>query len=175
MDLMIVEWVAENLHTPFLDRLIPMITALSEHGEIWIFSCILLLCFRRTRRYGVMMAAALFFSLVFTNLLLKNIVARPRPYTHLPELTLLVSPLTDWSFPSGHSSISLAGSVVLWFWNKRWGIVALVLALMIVFSRLYLSVHYPTDLLAGMAIGTMCAFLARWLVERYGDKLPYLE
>lgn len=175
MDLAIVQWVAETLHTPFLDRVMPVITAICDHGEIWIISCLLLLCFRRTRRYGVMMGIALFLSLVCTNLLLKNIVARARPFTHLPELTLLISPPDDWSFPSGHSSISFAGAFVVWFWNKRWGAAALVLALLIVLSRLYLSVHYPTDLLAGVAIGTMCAFSARWLMTRYGSKLPYLD
>lgn len=174
MDLAIVEWVANNLHTPFLDRLIPAITALSDHGEIWIISCLLLFCFRRTRRYGVVMAVSLFFSLLFTNLLLKPLVVRPRPFTLLPEVALLIDQPTDWSFPSGHASISFAGACPIWFWNKRWGAAALVLALLIVFSRLYLSVHYPTDLLAGIAIGTMGAFLARWLVTRYSGELPDL-
>ncbi len=128
--------------------------------------CLLLLCYKPTRKWGGVMALSLLLMLIFGEGTLKNLFQRARPYTHLPNLQLLIPPEPSYSFPSGHAAVSFAGAMVVWMMDpKRWGRVALATALLILFSRLYLSVHYPTDLLAGALLGTGCAYAARWLFE----------
>ena len=165
MDLAIVVW-AQTLHDPVLDRLMVWITTLGNNGFIWIVFALVLLCFPKTRPYGLVCTIALLLGVLFGNLLLKNIIARPRPYTHLPDVTLLIPTLHDWSFPSGHTCSSVSAAMCIWFWNKRWGIAAATLAGLITFSRLYLAVHYPTDLLGGALLGVACALAARWMISQ---------
>ena len=98
-------------------------------------------------------------------------MARIRPYDYQlehfdREIALLVEPLHDYSFPSGHTLASFEGAVVLTIYNRKWGIPALVLASLIAFSRLYLYVHYPTDVLFSLVLGVGIAFLATWLVKK---------
>ncbi len=160
MDLAIVSWFAEH-HTPFLDSIMPWVTHLGDGGFIWILLTLLLLIFPKTRKIGVMCAVALLL-MAFSSSLIKNLVARPRPYTHLPELVLLIPPEKSFSFPSGHTAASFAFAFSVWLNNRRWGWAALVGAMLIAFSRLYLSVHYPTDVLGGILLGALCALAARW-------------
>lgn len=166
MELKIVEWVAQNLHHPVLDRIMVWITHLGDNGYLWVAVCLLLLCYKPTRKWGGVMALSLLLMLIFGEGTLKNLFQRARPYTRLPNLQLLIPPEPSYSFPSGHAAVSFAGAMVVWMMDpKRWGRVALAAALLILFSRLYLSVHYPTDLLAGALLGTGCAYAARWLFE----------
>ena len=105
---------------------------------------------------------------MFNNLLLKNLVARTRPYEVIDGLQLLVSRAVDLSFPSGHAASSFAAAVVMAkLLPKRYGIAALILAGLIAFSRLYVGIHYPTDVLFGAVSGCLIG----WLVAKfYGEK-----
>lgn len=176
MDLAIVAWAAENLHTPLFDRVMPFITMLGEYGFIWIIFGLLLLIRRDTRRFGIICFAALLLNFLLGEIILKNLISRPRPFTLLPEITLLIPPPSSFSFPSGHTASSFTAAVAICFYDKRYGVAALILALLIAFSRLYLSVHYPTDIIAGILLGVACAFAARWgyasfLEKKLGKKL----
>ncbi len=157
-------WIQEYLRNDFLTPIMTFITRLGDAGIIWIAISVLLLFFKKTRPIGLMAFLALMGSVVINNLILKHLVARIRPYEVVDGLTLLIEKQNDFSFPSGHSGASLAASVVfLKKAPKKFGIPALILALLICFSRLYVGVHYPTDVLAGICTGTLSACISMFL------------
>lgn len=155
-----------KLKTPFLDFWMPKITMLGNGGVAWIVLAIILLCFPKTRKYGQTLAVALLLVLLLGNCLLKPLIARPRPFMLRPEIALLIPPPTDFSFPSGHTYAGIAVATVLWHHNRKWGIIALVPALLIAFTRLYLMVHFPTDILGGIILGILCGLAAIWIMKQ---------
>ena len=170
-DLPILRWIAENLHTPFGDAVMPAITFLGDGGWIWILMALVLLCIPKYRKAGLRMAAALLMGVVVCNLLLKPLVGRMRPFDYELQcfgtvVPLLIEAPTDFSFPSGHTIASFEAATVLLLHDKRLGIPATVLAIMIAFSRLYLYVHYPTDVLASIVLGIAIAYLSNHLINK---------
>lgn len=135
------------------------ITMLGDWGMIWIVLGIVLLCFVDTRRCGLGILIALILSLVVCNLFLKELVLRPRPFVTHPEFTALIVPPDRWSFPSGHATASFAAVGALLCFYKLWGLVAVVPALAICYSRLFLGVHYPSDVLCGILIGLLLGWI----------------
>ncbi len=171
----ILTWIQESLRLDAATPAVLFITRLGDDGIFWIALTLALLIFRRTRRLGVFCAGAMFAGLVVTNVVLKNWVARVRPYEVIPGLDCLVGVQKDFSFPSGHATNSLACSWVLFRRApKKWGAAALALAILIALSRLYVGVHYPTDVLAGAAIGIGSACLSLWLVPKAERAFPKL-
>jgi len=171
-DISVLDWIAEHMRCAFLDGFLSTITHLAEAGWFWIAIAVVMLCFRKTRKYGWYVGIALVIGLLVCNVTLKPLIGRIRPWDYLanfhperPELNLLVEKLHDFSFPSGHTIASFEAATALMFWKKRAGIPALVLAAIIAFSRLYLYVHYPTDVLTSIVLGIAIAFLARFLVN----------
>ena len=150
----------DALQCAFLDTLMPIITRLANSGIFWIMLALLLLFFKKTRRAGITMGIALILGLFFGNLLLKPLIARVRPYD-----LLLIPKEKDFSFPSGHTLASFEGAVSLILYHKKSGIAAVVLASLIAFSRLYLMVHYPLDVITGVILGTAFAFIASRLAD----------
>lgn len=170
MELHILDML-QGIHTPLLDTVLVFITRLGDNGLIWILLAAALLLFGKTRKYGVVLATALLIDLILCNLVLKNLVARIRPYDVNTEITLLVNRLHDYSFPSGHTAASFTAVAALWFaGQKRFSLIVLILAVLIAFSRLYLYVHYPTDVLGGVVIGILCGYLGWKLVEIISHK-----
>ena len=174
-DLPILDWIAANLWCPFLDAVMPAITALGDAGIFWIAVAVALLFFPKTRRVGLGMAFALLMGLLLCNLMLKPLCQRPRPYDYQYEvfgklIPLIIEQQHDFSFPSGHTIASFEAAGVIALNNKKWGIAALVLACLIAFSRLYLYVHYPTDVLASIALGFSLAFFGNWISHRIPDR-----
>ena len=174
-DLPILDWIAANLWCPFLDTVMPAITLLGDAGIFWIALAVALLLFPKTRRVGLGMAFALLMGLLLCNLMLKPLCQRPRPYDYQYEvfgklIPLIIERQHDFSFPSGHTIASFEAAGVIALNNKRWGIAALVLACLIAFSRLYLYVHYPTDVLASIVLGFALAFLGNWISHRIPDR-----
>lgn len=157
-------------NNPFLDVIMNFFSFLAHSGWMWILLALVLLCFRRTRSMGVAMAISLCFSVVVTNLTLKPLIGRPRPYELRPELKDRIAPRTripsDSSFPSGHTSASFAGATALFGQNKKIGLPALAVATVIAFSRLYFFIHFPTDVLAGLAVGCVGGVIARFATPR---------
>lgn len=158
-DFGILDWIQLHLRCGFLDTVMPLITKLGDAGILWIVLTILLLLIPKTRKTGITMAAALIFDVLLCNLLLKPLIARVRPYDINTAVSLLIAPPTDFSFPSGHSAVSFAATTALFFKKDRLWIPALILSVCIAFSRLYLYVHYPTDVLAGILLGILTGWL----------------
>ncbi|MBR4131738.1 MAG: phosphatase PAP2 family protein [Oscillospiraceae bacterium] len=150
--------------TPCLDRFFSDVTHLGDHGIFWIVFALVLLCIPRTRRLGVCVAAALLLDLLLCNVVLKPLIARPRPYV-LRDIALLITPPGDFSFPSGHAAAASAATSALALRRSRLALPVLALALIIAFSRLYLYVHYPTDVFGGILLGCLCG-LTSWLICR---------
>ncbi len=161
MDGQILIWIQENMRNDILNPIMITLTHLGDCGIIWILICIALLIRKKYRLIGYTAGFSLVVEYAITNLLLKNLVARIRPYETVEGLNLLVAKADDFSFPSGHSGSSFAvGFVCFLLLPKRYGIPAIILAALISFSRLYVGIHYPTDVLAGAAIGIGVAILA---------------
>lgn len=140
-------------HTYALDGFFKFITRLGDKGIFWIILGLLFIIFAKNKKTGACILIALIFGVVFGNLILKNLVERGRPFWENPSLQLIIKAPTDYSFPSGHSVSSFGASTAL-FKNKRTlGKFFIVLAGLVAFSRLYLSVHYISDVLCGVALG----------------------
>ena len=153
----------QSLHSPMLDGSMGFITRLGDSGILWVTLTALLLVFRKTRRVGCVLAAAL----LICNLLLKPLVARVRPCDILTEVQLLIPHPDDFSFPSGHTAASFASVTALWLAGKKqWAMAALPVGVLIAFSRMYLCVHYPTDILGGVILGAACGWAGAWLVKK---------
>ncbi len=176
-DLPILDWIQATLQSPFMDFIMPIITLFGEAGIFWIAWAVLLLFFQKTRKTGWSMGVALILGVIICNMLLKPMVMRPRPYDfQLSEfgkvIPLLIDAQHDYSFPSGHTIACFEASVVLLIKDKRMGIPAFILGLLVSFSRLYLYVHYPSDVLASVVLGTVFAFLGVLIVNKVYEKLP---
>lgn len=159
IELSILDWI-QTLHTPFLDKIMVFITRLGDAGIIWIVLSIVLLLIPKTRKSGAVMVVALVVDVLLCNIVLKNLVARTRPYDVNTGVHLLVAKLHDYSFPSGHTAASFASVTALYLAGEKklWKF-ALVLACLIAISRLYLYVHYPTDVLGGILLGVISGYL----------------
>lgn len=143
------------------------VTKLGDEGIFWIILTLILLLIPRTRKYGMVMAVALILELVFCNMLLKNLVARTRPYDLNTGIEIIAKKPRDYSFPSGHTAVSFAATFALYFSNaKKWWIISLILSIMIAISRLYLYMHFPTDVLAGVVMGILCGYMAYYILNR---------
>lgn len=175
IELKILDWF-QTLHTPVLDKFMTSVTKLGNAGIFWIILMVLFLLIPKMRKTGVVMAAALIIDLLLCNVLLKNFVARTRPYDVNTGIQLLVAKLRDYSFPSGHTAASFASATALYFaGEKKLWKPALVLACLIAVSRLYLYVHYPTDVLGGVVIGIIAGYLGYRLVKVLEDKFSRMK
>lgn len=170
-DLPILEWIAANLRCAFMDVFMPIITLFGDAGIFWIAIAAILLFIPKYRKVGLSMGAALVLGLLVCNVTLKPLLQRIRPYDYQWEvygkaIQLLVETPHDFSFPSGHTIASFEAATVLMIHNKKMGIPAMILAVLIAFSRMYLYVHYPTDVLCSVVLGIGFAFLGTYLVRK---------
>lgn len=177
-DWAVFQFVEKYLWCPFLDVLMPLITHSGDMGLVWIVLAVILLFFKKYRKFGVMMITGLLISLLINDNILKPLISRPRPFDleawkgmfNYPEL---IPHPDSLSFPSGHTSSSFAAAVVLIFTGKkRIYIPPLILAFLIAFSRIYVHVHYCTDVLAGMVVGALYALLAFLIVAKF---VPFIQ
>ncbi len=171
-------WVQETVRQPWLNPLVEWYTCLGNAGLLWIILSLGLLCFPKTRRAGWLALLAMVLGLLCTNVVLKHLVGRVRPWIDVAGLIPLVNEPDPNSFPSGHTCAAFAAGLI---WARalpqRWmrG-TAVLMAVCMGLSRLYVGVHYPTDVLAGAAVGALCAWAA-WklggkLTEKTGGKAP---
>ena len=177
-DLPILDWIQAHLQCTFMDVTMPIVTLFGDGGVFWIAVAVVLLLFAKYRKTGFSMGMALVLGLLVCNIILKPQVARIRPYNfqlqeYGREITLLVKGLNDYSFPSGHTIASFEACTVLMLHDKRLGIPATVLAILIAFSRLYLYVHYPTDVLVSLVLGILFGFLGSYIVDQIYKKKVY--
>lgn len=159
------------LECGFLDTVMPPISKLCDAGWFWIALAVILIIPKKTRRIGVTMGIALAIGLIVCNFGLKPLTARIRPYDADAAINLIIAKESEFSFPSGHSIASFEGAFAIFLYDKRWGAAALVLAALIAFSRLYLMVHYFTDVIVGALLGILFAYLAYRIYRAVSDKL----
>lgn len=150
----------QRIRTPLGDHIMYMITKLGNAGAVWILLAAMLLLISKTRKSGVMLILTLTVDFVLCNGILKPCIARIRPCDVNTAVSLLIARPGDFSFPSGHTAASFAATSALYFAGERklWK-PALVLSVLIAFSRLYLYVHYPTDILGGIIVGIVSGYI----------------
>lgn len=152
----------QSIHFPLLNKFMVFVTSLGNGGRIWIGLSLVLLFFKKTRKAGIASAIALIFGLIICNLTLKELVQRARPcFQEFAEYEWLIKTPSDYSFPSGHTTSAFASALAAscFFRNKAFVISSVTLAAIIAISRIYLYVHFPTDVIAGLIIGVICAIL----------------
>lgn len=158
-DMAILDLIQSNIRTGFMDAIMPFITQLGDAGLIWIILSIGLIIPKKTRKIGFVMIIALILNGIICNIILKPMLARIRPFDVNTAIKLLINKPRDFSFPSGHTSASFTAASVLFFRKSKLFVPSLVLAFLISFSRLYLYVHYPSDVLAGLVLGILCGYI----------------
>lgn len=166
----ILDWL-QTIHMPVLDKIMITASSLASVGLIWVCLAVLLLLIPKTRELGLVLAIGLLIEFICCNVILKPLVARTRPYDINKGVQLIVNAPKDYSFPSGHSGISFAAVGSLFFAKSRLWIPSLILAIVIAFSRLYLYVHYPTDVLTGMVLGILCGWAGNKIILIIDKKL----
>ena len=158
IDFAILNFIYDNFRSAWLDVLMPLITSLGNAGAIWIVLALCMLISKKYRKAGIAVCCALVLDVIICNVILKPMVARIRPYDINTAIQLLIHRPTDFSFPSGHTAASFSAVSALYFSRQRIWIPSLILAVLIAFSRLYLYVHYPSDVLAGIFLGCIFGF-----------------
>ena len=171
LDQSILYWIHDDLSCGVLDMLMPKLTLLGSGGAIWLLAAAIMLCAKKYRRQGVILLAGLAAGVLVGNVCLKNLIARPRPCWLDGSVKLLIPIPTDYSFPSGHTLSSVIGATVLTKTNRRFGWAAIPLAAIIAFSRLYLFVHYPSDILAGAVLGVAIGLAVYRVGMRYKNSV----
>lgn len=165
----ILLWIQEYLRSDFLDPIVKFITHSGDHGYLWIALLAILLCIPKTRRAALIGAVTLLLTFIVTNLCLKPLIGRTRPYEVIEGLTRIIEKQSDRSFPSGHTANSMAVGVSLWlvsrkyeligdkklYFSKAAGWAVLVWSVLVGLSRLYVGVHYPTDVLGGAIVAIL--------------------
>ena len=167
-ELFILDWMQNHLRCGLLDAVLPAISWTCNHGEVWILLALLLVLRKNSRRKGWAVAAALVLDLVCCNLFLKPLVGRVRPFAMNPAVELLIPPPLDASFPSGHTAASFAAVFALKAAGSPLWKPALAVAVVIAFSRLYLYVHWPSDVLAGVLLGAAVGLAGAKLAKKAG-------
>ena len=162
----ILLFIQDHIRQSWMDGFWTLITHLGDAGLIWIALAVILLFPKKTRWTGAAMLLALAIGALITNAALKNIIARTRPYEVISELVLMIGPQSDFSFPSGHTCASFAAAYAMYRMSPgKWSVAALILAGLIAFSRLYVGVHYPSDVLGGLLVGILSGWCAWKLME----------
>ncbi|MBQ4082045.1 MAG: phosphatase PAP2 family protein [Clostridia bacterium] len=163
----------QGIHTDFLDAAMRTVTHLGDGGVFWLAMGVILCFPQKTRKWGFGLILAVIFGAIGCNVILKNAVQRIRPYDN-PLGTFTAEQLMaqgidlphDWSFPSGHTTASFAAATAIFLRSKKVGTPLLILAAVIAFSRLYLYIHYPSDVLVGMLWGITAAILAYLVLNK---------
>ena len=160
-------YALQELHNPVLDKIMLFITSLGDDGILWIAIGVICLFFKKHRKMGLHLLLSMLCTFIVGNLILKNLIARPRPCDIDTAVTLLISRPHSWSFPSGHSINSMSAAFALFLNNKKIGIPAVIVAVLIGFSRLYLFVHFPTDVLVGFALAILSAICVDFAFRKF--------
>lgn len=165
-------WIQNVLRGPVMDAFFVVYTMLGNMGLCWLALSVVMLCFRKTRKAGMAGLLALLIGFLCTNVILKPLVSRVRPWLVVEGLTALVAEHDPHSFPSGHTCAAFAAALA---WRPyvpgRWGDVALACAGLMGFSRLYVGVHFPTDVLCGALVGVLSA----WVIHKGKKILSHFE
>ncbi len=178
-EIKIMAWEAEflnsmsNLRSPVMDKIMWFFSVIGNGGILPIALTIILLIFVKTRKIGVEAVISLLLTFIIANLIIKNAVDRARPYETYTYLESLIGKMVDSSFPSGHAANTFAVAVAILLNNRKIGIPVTIVAVIMAFSRMYNVVHYPTDVIAGILIGTVIAVAVHFIAKKI--KRPRVE
>lgn len=171
LDAQILLWIQDTLRYPVLNPFMKFVTSLGDSGNIWIALALFCLFFHKLRKGGKAVLIALLLSFIVNNLFLKRLFGRIRPYDVIEGLTILIRKPGEFSFPSGHTASSFGAATAFYLnVNKKWGAAAIFLAIAIGFTRMYVGVHYPTDVLGGMICGIFTGILSSWIVNNIWER-----
>ncbi len=155
----ILNYIRENLTNDFLNQAMPFFSMLGN-GVLWVLIAAVCLAIKKTRPFGRTLTVNLILGVTSCNLILKPIVQRIRPYDLNQTVSLIVGAESDYSFPSGHTFFAFGFATIVFMYNKALGFAAYLLAVIIALSRLYLYVHFPTDVICGAIFGILIALAA---------------
>ena len=164
-DYAVLIFVRDHLSSPFADKLFVYISIAGDRALLWMITAVVLLFFKKTRPAGFLTLAVLLFELIVSEVFVKTAVQRQRPFVEY-GFKILVQPPPSFSFPSGHALSSFSSAVVFFHFIGRKARPFIAVAVLISFSRIYLLVHYPSDVLAGALLGILTAFFAVRIYER---------
>ena len=167
----ILLFLQDYVRNPIMTPIFKLITMAGNGGFLWFLIIIGMLCYKKSRKIGIATLITLVICIIINNIMIKNLVARPRPFDLLPDLQVLIKKPTDFSFPSGHTASSFAAAGAIFYAGyKKWGTVALILAGAIGFSRLYLGVHYPSDVIWGALVGVLISLIISKVLVYFEEK-----
>ena len=173
IDILVVEKIyrfQHNLNSELFNRIMIFFTNLGDNGIIWIAIALILFLNRKYRKIGLFSIISLIICALVANIILKPLIHRPRPFTEIADIILLIKTPKDYSFPSGHTAASFVMIFVFFRHIKKYFIPVFVTGILIAFSRMYLSVHYPSDILAGLIIGIFSGLAGEKAVNRFYTK-----
>ncbi len=159
----VLNYIQNNLRNGWLDIIMPMISMLGAFGAAWIIMALGSLFFKKTKEFGKTLTFTLLFDLIPCNFTFKPIVNRVRPYDLNTTIQIIVPPEIDPSFPSGHTFFAFSAATICFIYNKKLGVCMYILAALIAFSRLYLYVHFPTDVAFGAVLGILSSIGAYYI------------
>ena len=165
--------IQTHLRSPALDVFFKYYTYLGE-AVVFVVLAAVLIFFKKTRKIGITISLAIVLGALTGNIILKNVIARPRPYNDpnamIDAARLLIKTPKDYSFPSGHTLAGFNTALTLFYYKKIPGAAALAGASLLAFSRMYLFVHYPTDILGGLLLAVVCSLSAFYMVKAVAEK-----
>lgn len=160
IDIKTLEIIKEYFSSPIMDSIMVLITNLGDRGLIWIIISIILLISKKYKKIGITMIVALLLTSIAGEGIIKNIIQRPRVFNSLMDIELIIKAPSSYSFPSGHTASSFAAATVLGYYIKKYKYVFYFCAFLVAFSRLYLWVHYPSDIVGGIILGILGGYIA---------------
>lgn len=169
IDESILFFIQNNIRNPILDKLMVFITTLGNAGAIWLLISILLMLNKRFIKIGFMASMAYMLTAILGEGVLKNVIQRGRPFESMKGIELLISKPSSFSFPSGHTGFSFAATGVLAKYFRKYRIPLFILASLMAFSRVYLCVHYPSDIIGGIILGLICSQISIWVFDRESE------
>lgn len=167
-DTEIILFIQNNIRVPFIDAIMIFMSYLGEAGIVWVAISLILIFRKKYRMAGICTLAAMALCYVLNDLILKEIVHRPRPFDTITQLTALGFKPSSWSFPSGHACSSFVAALTLTKFLGKKGSLSYILAVLIAVSRPYAGVHYVSDIIAGAIFGTLCALIIFEILRRTG-------
>lgn len=165
LDLSILDFIHNTLSDSVMDLIMTCLTYSIEFGAMAILVFIIMMCIKNMRKTGFAVMGATLSVMLFGELIIKHLVARPRPFVINGAIELIIKAPSGFSFPSSHTATCFAMATAIYLFHKRLGIIAYIYAALVAFSRMYLYVHYPSDIIGGIALGIGCGIGAVALVK----------